>query len=391
MSYIPDDPDDVAESSTDDEELPDELVAIWDVLDRCGEKRKREPEPLAEPAPPSDEMVLLNRLEEFGCDRWRQHFIDRGAFAPQFPQGTPGWLASRLPLSGSTFYEIIHKPVAEIARHIKDHQRGVRPVVEDPTDGPMTVETQHLARGHAGEPLVFRFLQEHLQRAFPKAKIFMLDFSSMPVPDMEYVSDSPDGAAVVCHCATGGECIAAAVEIKFPRSRSEITCPHLFHECVRLDEHDCTEHCPKPRDDLRRLFVPSAEVAEHPCERCMRAQMDYTTPNYSVGYYTQCLLHRLALGLDRTIFVRPAGIYHILRDFGLTEANTVADFKARVADYLDGRIPRLAPSRFRVHIVETPDNFIMEQYQRVFGSTEFRYYMRGGIATHFVALCGNKC
>ena len=339
-------------------------------------------------ARPVSERVILNDVEKFGCDRWREHFRARGLFDPQAPQGSDAWLAERKFFSGSTFYELMTIPIHDlVARYVYYTEHGGHPRIFDRDEEPRTVLNQHLARGHAGEDLVVRVLQELLADVFPEARVFFLECPSMPVPGMDLVSDSPDGAVVICRCASGGECVASAVEIKFPVHKPDVVCDHLFHACTRLEPHACSRACPRPRADLRRLFVPSRRASTHPCERCMREQMDYPGDDYYVGYYSQCLLHQLALGVPRTIFIRPSNTFRILEDFGLTTESSVDEFRACIAEYLAGRRPRLDSSRFRVYVVETPDNYVEAQYRRRIAQPEFAYVREGGIAGRFLRLC----
>lgn len=371
-------------SEGDDIAVPETAVQKEDVVAPPAKRARPE---VAE-APIHEGRVILNDIGRFGCDRWREHFRARGLFDPQAPQGSDAWLAERKFFSGSTFYELMTIPVFDlVARYVYYQENGGHPRIFDKDVEPRTVMNQHLARGHAGEPLVARFLEEHLQSVFPDARIFLLECPSMHVPEMDLVSDSPDGAVVICRCAAGGECVASAVEIKFPVHKPDVVCDHLFHACTRLTEHACSSKCPRPRRDLRRLFVPSRRASEHPCERCMREQMDYPGSDYYVGYYSQCLLHQLALGVPRTIFIRPANMFRVLEDFGLTADSSLDEFRACVAEYIDGKRPRLDSSRFRVYVVETPDNYIYEQYRRRISQPEFVYVREGGIAGQFLRMC----
>ncbi len=354
----------------------------------CNKKMRHDPEIACD-----DELVVLNRMEDFGCDRWREHFRARGLFDPQAPQGTEAWLRARRFASGSTFYELYSLPIHELLRrYVRYQEDGGHPRISDCTDETPTVLNQHLARGHAGEPLVTFFLKQHLEQTFPGTRIFLLECPSMPMPGMPLASDSPDGAAVICRCATGGECVATAVEIKFPWRKADVVCPHTYHECARVEPHVCGDACPRVRLDLQRLFVPSRSAGSHPCQMCLREQMDYVGTSsrgeqYYNGYFTQCLMHQIALGVDRTIFVRPANTFDVLRAFGLGPDNRVDEFRARVDECIRTGEPRLGSQLFRVYVVDTPDNFIAQKYRDVFESAEFLYLQDGGIAGHFVRLC----
>ena len=312
------------------------------------------------------EMRILNDRAAFTCARWGAHFEQRGLFSPQYAQGSEGWLRTRRFASGSTFGQMIANGPAATLRLYEEYVRnGHRhEPLGDSAAEPVTILSQHLRRGKVGEGIAAKFLLHHARGCHPDADVHLLECPSMLIDGMDLASDSPDGALVICRCRAGGECHAAAVEIKFPLGAKDILCTHA-DACRRLVAHACAADCPgRTRSPFEALTRGGKRQATPPCQACIHAAVEHGWSRY----YTQMMMHMLALGVDDAVFCRPVATRFVLEKAGIAEHDFAA-FEALAAD--TARVQALPEWLFRVYAVRTPDNYVREEYRRIFDSPLF--------------------
>jgi hypothetical protein len=341
------------------------------------------------------DYAILNDIRQFTCLVFLLHFEERGLFALNPKQGTAAWLAMRRFASASNFRKqwvqgrkrrfLLVQAYREFVR------TGGHPVLSDyvPRGDVRRITNQNLFRGKVGERLVTYFIEQRLRALFPPSNVHILECTSMLIEGMPLASDSPDGAAVICNCHndTNAPCMAAALEFKFPRAELAIDCPHTNKRCARIVPHACGASCPVVDASLTPLYIPTKTCPQHPCQRCVFEALDCNCGSYERGYYTQCLMHQMALGVGVTIFCQPAGALPVLDFLGVADED-LAGFEPAIDRCIEER--RAIPENlFRVYIVQTPDHFVRQQYKETFEKPEFGF-KAPSIADAFIKQCQNE-
>lgn len=346
-------------------------------------------------APNNADYAVLNDIRQFTCMTFLLHFEERGLFALNPKQGTAAWLAMRRFASASNFRKQWVQGRKRRFVLVQEYREFVRsgghPVLRDfvPRGDVPRITNQNLFRGKVGERLVTYFIEQRLRAAFPSSNVHILECTSMLIEGMPLASDSPDGAAVICNCHndSGAPCIAAALEFKFPREELLVTCPHTNKKCARIVPHACGPDCPTVREDLTQLHIPAELCPQHPCQRCVFEMLDCNCGRYERGYYTQCLMHQMALGVGATIFCQPAGARPVLEFLGVADEDLQGFEPAIDRCIREGwEVPE---KLFRVYIVQTPDHFVRQQYRETFETPEFGF-KAPSIADAFIKLCRDE-